>query len=304
MEGSGEYDLPPPNFAEYGQIIRGPARAAGLQFETDPESGERLDDILHLAAIGDDGALPLLQYVMHELHKRIRADDRVITFNAYRRLGGLEGMVADRAEESLTALDPALQAALPALLRALVTVSVEDAGKAEARTAPMSDLRLTPERSKLLDAFIDARLINAGEDDQGRPVARLACQGMLAHWKRAQDWLKEDRSFLRARATLINAARYWRQQSRNPDFLLSEGQSLAEHESLPEEWKEYLDAEAIEYVEASMAVAAERRAAQDAEERRQSRRLTWTVAILVGVIAAASAIGGYMSYHLYLQWSL
>ncbi len=301
MHGTGEYRLLPPNFAEYGQIIRGPARAGGLQFETDPESGERLDDILHQAAIADPGGLALLQLTLHKLHKRIRADDRLLTFNAYRRLGGLEGVVAQRAEEVFAGLDPAQQAALPALLRSLVTVSVDDTGRPEARTALMSDLRVTPERSRLLDAFIAARLVNADEDRVGRPVARLANQAMLLHWPRVREWLREDQSFLRARATLINAARYWRQQSRNPDFLLSEGQSLAEHESLPDEWREYLDAEAVEYVEASIAATLERRNRLAADEDRRQRRLTWTVAVLVGVIAAASAIGGYLSYDFYLR---
>lgn len=301
INDGGEYHLKPPTFAELGQIIRGPVRAAGLQFETNPETGERLDDMLHQAAIADEGSLPLLEYVMQELHHRIRTGDRLLTFNAYNRLGGFDGLVTDRCESVFGGLDRSLQAALPALLRALVTVSVEDDSEAMPRTALKSDICVTPQRSQLLDAFIDARLIIADLDDQDRPVVRIACSGVLRRWQRVRDWMEEDRRFLGARATLTNSARYWQQRKRHPDFLISEWQTLAEHEILPEEGREYLDEDAIEYVEASIAASAERRRRQSEEENRRSRRMTWIVAVLVGVIAAASAIGGYMSYFVYLR---
>ena len=297
-EGAGQYRLMPPTFAELGQIIRGPARAAGLQFEIDAESGERLDDVLHRAAVEDPGALPLVQYALKELHDRIRADDRVLTFHAYRRLGGLEGLVARRAEEVYAGLDPALQEALPALLRNLITVSVDDDAP-EGRVAPLEEVRAAEARSRLVDALVEARLVTTDLDAEGRPVAALAYRGMLPHWPRLTEWLADDRNFLRARATLANAASYWRQQGRNPDFLLPAGQSLAEGEVLPEEWRHYLDVEVIEYVEASMAAAAGRRREAAEAEAQRRRRVTWMVAILVAAIAAASAAGGYLGYQLY-----
>ena len=45
-EGSGQYDLMPPTATEIGQMVRLPTRAAGLRFEEDPSSNERLDDML------------------------------------------------------------------------------------------------------------------------------------------------------------------------------------------------------------------------------------------------------------------
>ena len=43
-EGAGQYDVLPPSFTEIGHMIRCPARAAGLRFEVEPPTGERLDD--------------------------------------------------------------------------------------------------------------------------------------------------------------------------------------------------------------------------------------------------------------------
>src|SRR5262249_62072300 len=42
----GKFDLPPPTPSEIGNMIRLPAEAAGLQFEQDRETGQRLDQAL------------------------------------------------------------------------------------------------------------------------------------------------------------------------------------------------------------------------------------------------------------------
>ena len=42
-ERGASLDVAPPGPAELAEIVRGPAEAAGLEFETDPASGETLD---------------------------------------------------------------------------------------------------------------------------------------------------------------------------------------------------------------------------------------------------------------------
>ena len=96
-EGAGQYDLMPPNASEIGQMIRLPANAAGLRFEEDPASSERLDDMLRDAAAGHREILPLLQFTLEELYQR-RTEDGMLTLAAYRDLGGVEGSLAQRAE--------------------------------------------------------------------------------------------------------------------------------------------------------------------------------------------------------------
>ena len=72
-EGSGQYDLLPPDPAEIGQMIRRPAQLAALGFEERQATGERLDDALRDAAARNPEALPLLQFTLEELYK---AQDR------------------------------------------------------------------------------------------------------------------------------------------------------------------------------------------------------------------------------------
>ena len=121
---SASYELLPPTGPEIAQIIREPARAAGLRFEESADQG-RLDDVLQEAAAADPGSLPLLEFVLDALYEAGR-ERRVLTFAQYRALGGLEGAIARRADEVVEALPPEIQEALPAVLRALTTVRPGD----------------------------------------------------------------------------------------------------------------------------------------------------------------------------------
>jgi formylglycine-generating enzyme required for sulfatase activity len=57
--GGARFLLLPPDAAEIGQIIRQPAREAGLLFEIDPSSGIALDEIIRQDAMRDANAAPI-----------------------------------------------------------------------------------------------------------------------------------------------------------------------------------------------------------------------------------------------------
>ena len=68
-----------PTATEIGQMVRLPTRAAGLRFEEDPSSNERLDDMLRDAAAARPELLPLLQFTLQELYERRRDDGDDLT---------------------------------------------------------------------------------------------------------------------------------------------------------------------------------------------------------------------------------
>jgi hypothetical protein len=88
-EGAGQYDLLPPTPAEIGQIIRQPALAAGLHFEEDSATKERLDEVLRDAAAKNPGSLAPLEFTLEELYKK-RTEKGLLTYEAYRELAGVE----------------------------------------------------------------------------------------------------------------------------------------------------------------------------------------------------------------------
>ncbi|HEV3120504.1 MAG TPA: AAA family ATPase, partial [Isosphaeraceae bacterium] len=250
-KGHGQYDLLPPSFAEIGQMIRLPARDAGLRFEQDPTSKEWLDDVLHEAAARDPESLPLLAFVLDRLYADM-TQDRVLTFASYRRLGGLEGALAQYAEEVFSQLNEAAQAALPSVLPALVTVSPGQTELAASVRVAADQLDAPAGRKALVDAMVNARLLVADRAEGGQPVIGLVHEALLRHWARLRNWIEADREFLRVRTRVADAAARWRQEGGAPDLLLPEGKPLFEARDLLAKRRGDLDGEVIEYIERSM----------------------------------------------------
>ena len=217
-DGLGSYELLPPTGPEIAQIIREPAGAAGLRFEESADLG-RLDDVLQEAAAADPGSLPLLEFVLDALYEAGR-ERRVLTFAHYRALGGLEGAIARRADEVVDSLPPDIQEALPAVLRALTTVSPGDE-TVTARPALLTEVAGTPARSALVEALIAARLLVSDEDAGGHVFVRVAHEALLSRWPRASDIVNANRSFPRDAGRLRADAHRWHSDNRNRELLLA-----------------------------------------------------------------------------------
>lgn len=287
--GAGQYDVLPPEPAEIGQMIRQPALAAGLRFERDRHTEQDLDETLRDAAKADSGTtLPLLQFALAALYEK-RTPAGVLTYAAYESIGGIEGALAQRAEEVFTALPPGPQAALRRVMRGLVTLgSDEGEGIFNRRWADKAELIDTADAGALVDAFVEARLFIADKADDGRALVSVTHEALLTRWPRLQALLREDREFLRSRAHVAAAAERWVEENRSPDFLLPEGKPLLEAETLFKQSAGDLSAEEADYVTRSVAAAR-------ARSRAKLHRLQAAAAVFL-VLAVLSMIGAYFGF--------
>ena len=229
-EGAGQYDLMPPNASEIGQMIRLPTRAAGLRFEEDPTTNESLDDMLRDAALERPEILPLLQFTLEELYQR-RTEDGLLTLAAYRELGGVEGSLAQRAEAVFQDLPKDVQAELPKVLNALVSIEQDGHETVGRKRAPWSD-RFAGKSRALIDTFVENRLFVTELADDGSAVVTVAHEALLWHWPRVMDWVAQNRENLRVRSRIGAAAERWSAESKSTDLLLPHGKPLVEAESL------------------------------------------------------------------------
>lgn len=280
-EGVGQYHLLPPRAAEIGQMIRLPARAAGLGFGVDPDTGIGLDAVLEEAAARNPAALPLLEFTLDELFK-LRSDSGVLTLDAYRRLGGMEGALARRAEEVFVELPAEVQAALPALLSALVTVEVNAGDTAVARRVPAAQVVDGPASQALLDAFIAARLVLADQGEDGG-VVRFAHEAILSRWPRVAEWIEQHRAFLHTRARVAEAAAGWLREGRSSELLLPEGRLLGEARELLAAHRAELDPDLASFIETSSNTAIARRESA----LRRARRIAAVMAVLAVLAGGA-----------------
>ncbi|MCW2038255.1 nSTAND1 domain-containing NTPase [Xanthomonas campestris] len=278
--GDGHVDLLPPRDGEIGQIIRVPAAMAGLRFEEDHDSASRLDDVLRDATARQPDALPLLQHLLQALHER-RSDDGLLTFAAYRALGGLEGALAHHAEQTFRALPAPAQAALGDVLTQ-VSVIHPDSAAVTARRAVWSALPDASGARALVDAFVQARLF-VSELVAGEPGFAVAHEALLRQWPRASEWIHENRRLLQARKRLQLAAQRWASEGRRDDHLLNGGRPLSEAREAARRMPQDLGALDVAFLH-----ACER-------AHRQRRGLYAAAAALLVVLASASLLLGWQA---------
>ena len=281
-EGAGQYDLLPPTPSEIGQMIRLPASAAGLRFEEDPASSERLDDMLRDAAAGHREILPLLQFTLEELYQR-RTEDGMLTLTAYRELGGVEGSLARRAETVFKDLPDAVEMELPKVLSALVSVGQDGQAAVGRKRAPWSDVSTGMSRY-LVDTFVENRLFVTELADDGSAVVTVAHEALLWHWPRVQDWVAQNRENLRIRARVAAAAQLWEAENRPADLLLPTGKPLVEAESLLEHGIA-LQKDEARFIQASIARA------------RRIQRIKAGVVATVAALAFLAVVSAFLANH-------
>jgi hypothetical protein len=221
-------DLLPPGLGEMAKIVHDPAAAAGLAWEREAASGERLDERL-IADILDPDLLPLVQFALDRLYEQLetREGAPTLTFAAYRALGALDGAIYTAAEQAFATLGAAEQAALPRLLRALVATSAD----AEALTLaprPRATAAHDAAAERLIAALVDARILVAGDDSAHAPTLALAHQRVAKAWRRADTIIEGNRGLMRARDAAEAARMRWEAEGRRPDLLLPAGLRLSE----------------------------------------------------------------------------
>jgi tetratricopeptide (TPR) repeat protein len=277
-EGRGSYDLRPPTPNEIGQIIRLPARVAGLAFEEDVDSGERLDDVLRDAATGHPEILPLLQFTLDELYER-RSEHGVLTHAAYREIGGVEGSLARRAQHVFDALDAATQDALPHVLSLLITKGAAGTDAPSRVPAHLDDF--SPAGKAFVEAFVQARLFVTGLDAEQRVEVNIAHEALIRHWPKLQEWIQENDENLRIHGRVAAAAKHW-EQGRSKDLLLPAGKPIEEAQLLVARRVDLAPLER-EFIEASRARV----------RRHQQLRAALGVTLLA--LTVTTAFGAYLA---------
>jgi WD40 repeat protein len=271
---------------EIERAIVGPADRVGLDVEPGLVAAMVAD------VIDRPGALPLLQYALTELADR--EDVGALTLHAYRKIGGVSGALARRAEHLYDALDETGRVACRQLFLWLVTLG-----------EGTEDTRHRVRRSGLphldggaMDAVIDAfgrhRLLSFDRDTSTRePTIEIAHEALLRAWSRLRGWIDEAREDLRIRNGLAASAAEWNLNGRDESFLLR-GARLESMASWAETTTIALSTGDLAYLGDSVRTRDIERAEEETRlarerglERRSIRRLRGLVAL--GVTAALVA---------------
>jgi len=277
-EGQRRIDLAAASPAELAEMIRKPAQAAGLTFEVHPQTGLGLDVVLAEHAAAAPGALPLLSFTLDELYKDAKARGAsVLTHASYEALGGLEGAIASRADETMGSLPAPAQATLPRVLRALTTVSTIADRVPVARSPPLQSFPEGSPSRILVDAFVAARLLVATGEEGAAATVRLAHEALISRWQRARDQLVADRRDLETRTLVEQQFGRWSQARGTTRWLLLlRNPDLANAVDLAKRWGDELDVPIRKYIQ------------QSGRRARVVQTLTAVAAVLFAFVAGAA----------------
>ena len=265
--------LGPMQIDELRLAIEGPARVAGLRFETG------LVDAMLADVEGEPGALPLVSHALYE--SWTRREGRVLTRAGYLAAGGVRGAIANTAEEVFLGCNEQEQGLMRGMFLRLTELGEGTEGTR--RRAALSELipesRARREAEAVVERLANARLLVVGDDS-----AEIAHEALIREWPRLRGWLAEDRQELQLLRHLTLAARSWDETGRADGDLyrgprLATAVELAGRRQLSRVEREFLDA----------GEDAQTRELSDA--RRRARRLRALLAAVVAALVAALIAG-------------
>ncbi|WP_434938976.1 winged helix-turn-helix domain-containing protein [Shewanella sp. HL-SH8] len=241
------FDLTAPNRTELLQMIRLPAKAAGLKWDTDPQTHTPLDELLCAEAVNNPDALPMLQYTLQELYLQ-RDEHDTLLVSVYQKLGGIEGAIGQKAEGIFAALAAKHQHSLSKVLSLLVTLSADETN-ITSRAARLSQLSNDNETA-LVQTLIDNRLF-VSHLQNGQGCFSVAHEALLRRWPRVLQWIEAHRDSLRVNARLTVLSQRWQDEQQHKAYLLAEGKPLQEALALADNPLFNLDTEQHAFIHAS-----------------------------------------------------
>lgn len=264
------------------QAIEEPAWHTGLEFEQGLVA-TILDDVEN-----QPGALPLLEHALLELWERRRGT--MLTLEAYRESGGVEGAIAKRADTIYNSFDAEQQTIARRIMLRLTQPG--EGTEDTRRRALMSELVTNPGESGAVETVVrtltESRLLMTDTDAQsGEQIVDVSHEALIRGWPLLRKWIEEDRAGLRILRRLTEAAREW--QPTKDESLLYRGARLAQ----AVEWRERNE-RALNDLERGFLNASV--AARQAIERRRKR-------IIIGLAAGLILAVGLALLALFQWWS-
>lgn len=263
--------------AEVAEAAVGPAARVGASLE--PELvGELVADMAD-----QPGALPLFEYALTELFDLHSGG--VLTAAQYRRLGGLRGALARRAETTLESLEPDEKTAAESAFLRLVTVV--ESGAATRRRVRRAELEsIDASVPRVLDAFDRARLLTFDRHPiSSEPTVEIAHEALISEWPRLRAWVDSAQDDLRRRRMLNEAVQEWVDADRDDGFLISASR-LASYDDWPHTPAVQPTREEAEF----LARSREERRARHREKRRATQRLRGLVVATTVIALIASGL--------------
>lgn len=295
---------------QYRQTIVRPARQVGLKVE--PELVEvLLEELPHNA-----GDLPLLQFILEQLWRY--RDRGILTLKSYQQnLGGAKGVIERKAQAVYESLDAEEKACAQWVFLSLIHVG--EGSEYTRRRVSQTDLIVAKYSAavveRTLKILLEAKLISLNlaskesiavkskglasernieelslENLKQEVTIEIAHEILIRSWPTLQWWLEENRNRLRSLRQIEQAARLWKQNALQKEFLLT-GVRLGQAEEIYIKYADELTSDSQEFIAACL----EERSQQSRQAKRRLRIAQITAAV-TSILGLAALIFGLVAY--------
>ena len=229
-----------------------PASKLGYRFED-----EALVEEILSAVEGGRGALPLLAFAISRLWSRRDQERKLLTREAYRKIGGVEGALAQHAETALERIGPEHEGIVRSIFRNLTTA--EGTRAVLTREELLSALPNRDVAEAVLRQLVDARLLTSYETEEragesGGHNVEILHESLLTAWPRLVRWQTQSADGAQLRDQLRQAAHLWQERGQSDDLLWT-GASYLEYLAWRERYEGGLSAVEEDFAKAMAALA-------------------------------------------------
>jgi WD40 repeat protein len=247
--------------AELRRAIEAPAADGGWEFVPG------LVDLILRDAGDEPGALPLLSHALLETWQRRRGS--IMTLKAYGESGGVQGAIARTADRVMQAELDGDQRTIARGIFLRLTELGEGTQDTRRRVALSEIMPGDPVGADAVRAVLlllaDRRLITIGEAS-----VEVAHEALIREWPTLREWLDEDRDGLRTHRHLTDATAEWLLLERDAGALWR-GLRLTQATEWAGAVPGALNAQELEFLEASRDLAVREEAAREEQRDRELR---------------------------------
>ncbi len=282
-------------------IINKPAIAAGVEFETNLNN-ESLDKIILEDVLEyKDGkhvttVLPLLEFALSELYEKAKnrhEQGRIkLSFADYENMQRLSGAIAQKANEAFEQFRhenihvQSERGKELCFIRVMRKLIVKTQDMVFTRKKALRSHFVQKDEDIFISQFIAHRLL-VSEVENNENYVYIVHEALLNNWDKLKDFTDNEREYFSMMQRFESSFKEWINQHEHKDFLLYEGKTLADAESLQNNFHAITDSKQLEYIRQSRAKA------------NREKRFLQTIVVVLLLFLGGTIFGGYQAYTMY-----